>query len=164
MDSRDLQRFIDETKVRATIVHLPSETPTVEDAARAVGCQPEQIGKSILFLANGVPYLVVANGVTRVGYKRLADHLRTSRRRLKLAKPDTVLDITGYPVGTVPPFGHKTVLPTIVEARVVEQEVIYAGGGAINALMRLTTDELLRVSGAEVISLPHPADSVQDDV
>jgi prolyl-tRNA editing enzyme YbaK/EbsC (Cys-tRNA(Pro) deacylase) len=161
MDSRDLQRFIDEMGVEARIVHLDNETPTVEEAARAVGCLPEQIGKSILFLADGRPCLVVANGVTRVGYKALADHLGVSRRRLKLAKPDTVLDLTGYPVGTVPPFGHKQALPTIVEARVLEQEMVYAGGGAINALMRLATAELLRVSQADVVSLPHPADANQ---
>jgi Cys-tRNA(Pro) deacylase len=162
MDSRDLKRFIDETRIVAKIVYLASDTPTVEEAARAVGCRPEQIGKTILFLADGQPCLVIANGVTRVGYKALADHLGTSRRRLRLAKPETVLSITGYPVGTVPPFGHRKVLPTIVEARVLEQETIYAGGGAINALIRLTTEELLRVSQAEVVSLPHPADLNQE--
>jgi Cys-tRNA(Pro) deacylase len=161
MDCHDLQRFITETGIEAEIVHLAQDTPTVEEAAKAVGCLPEQIGKTILFLAESRPYLVVANGVTRVGYKALADHLGTSRRRLKLAKADTVLDITGYPVGTVPPFGHKQLLPTIVEARVLAQEIIFAGGGAINALMRLTPKELLRASQAEVVSLPHPADMGQ---
>ena len=161
MDSSDLQKFIDEMAVEATIVHLASDTPTVEEAARALGCQPEQIGKSILFLADDQPRLVIANGVTKVGYKALADHLGTSRRRLKLAKPESVLNITGYPVGTVPPFGHRQIIPTIVEQRVLDQETIYAGGGAINALMRLTTAELLRVSQAEIVSLPHPADADQ---
>jgi prolyl-tRNA editing enzyme YbaK/EbsC (Cys-tRNA(Pro) deacylase) len=155
MDSKDLQRFIDQTGVEATIVYLARDTPTVEEAAKAVGCRPEQIGKSILFLVDSVPTLVVANGLTRVGYKPLSDYLGTSRRRLKLARPEAVFNITGYPVGTVPPFGHKEPLPTIVEAGVLEQDVIYAGGGAINALMRLTTAELLRVSQAEVVALPH---------
>jgi prolyl-tRNA editing enzyme YbaK/EbsC (Cys-tRNA(Pro) deacylase) len=158
MNSMDLQRYLDESVVAGEIVHLASETPTVEDAAKAVGCLPEQIGKSLLFLADGKPWLIIANGTTRVGYKVLADHLGISRKRLKLAKADEVLDITGYPVGTVPPFGHRQRLPTIVEARVMAQDEIYAGGGAINALMRLTTEELLRVCQAEIVSLPHPSD------
>lgn len=162
MDAKDLQRFIDENEIEAEIVHLASDTPTVEAAAEAAGCLPEQIGKTILFVVDGAPVLVVANGVTRVGYKALADHLATSRRRLKLAKSGEVLDITGYPVGTVPPFGHKTRLPTIVEERVLDQDLIFAGGGAINALMRLTPEELLRVSQAEVVSLPHPSDTAGD--
>jgi prolyl-tRNA editing enzyme YbaK/EbsC (Cys-tRNA(Pro) deacylase) len=158
MDASDLQRFIDRDNINASVVHLPDDTPTVEEAAKVVGCRPEAIGKSLLFLADGQPLLVVANGETRVGYKALADHLGISRRRLKLAKADQVLDITGYEVGTVPPFGHALKLRTIVEKRILEQDEIYAGGGAINALMRLTPEELLRVSGAEIVSLPHPSD------
>jgi prolyl-tRNA editing enzyme YbaK/EbsC (Cys-tRNA(Pro) deacylase) len=158
MDSVDLQQFLNDKAITAEIVHLATETPTVETAANAVGCRTEQIGKSILFLADGAPYLVIANGITKVGYKALADCLVISRKRLKLANAAQVVDITGYIVGTVPPFGHPERLPTIVEARVMDQEIIYAGGGAINALMRLSTVELLRVSLAQIVSLPHPSD------
>jgi Cys-tRNA(Pro) deacylase len=153
MNSADLANFVAENGIEAEFVHLEEETPTVEAAAEAVGARPEQIGKSILFLADGRPVLVVANGLTRVDYKRLADHLGISRRRLKLATGEQVLAITGYPVGTVPPFGHKEKLPTLVEARVLRQEELYAGGGAINALIRLTTAELQRVLAAEVVEL-----------
>ena len=160
MDSLDLQRFLDEASIAAEIVYLAADTPTVETAAEAAGCRTDQIGKSILFLADDAPWLVIANGTNRVGYKALADHLGISRKRLKLAKADEVLDITGYPVGTVPPFGHRQTLPTIIESRVMEQELIYAGGGAINALMRLATGELLRVSAGQIVPLPHPADAI----
>jgi prolyl-tRNA editing enzyme YbaK/EbsC (Cys-tRNA(Pro) deacylase) len=158
MDSTDLQRYLNKESIAAEIVHLAEDTPTVEAAARAVGCRPEQIGKSLLFLANGQPHLVIANGTIRVGYKALADYLGISRKRLKLANAGQVLDITGFAVGTVPPFGYKQKLPTIIEARVMNQDQIYAGGGAINALMRLKTDELLRVSEGLIVPLPHPAD------
>ena len=158
MDSNDLQRFLVEAGIAAEIVHLANETPTVEAAAIAVGCRPEQIGKSLLFLADGEPHLVIANGTTRVGYKALAGYLGIGRKRLKLANANQVLDITGFPVGTVPPFGHKRRLPTIIEARVMSQDEIYTGGGAINALMRLATDELQRVSAAMIVPLPHPSD------
>lgn len=158
MDSIDLQQFLDDQAIEAEIVYLTVETPTVEAAAAGVGCQPEQIGKSLLFLADGTPHLVIANGTTRVGYKALADHLAISRKRLKMASAGQVLDITGFQVGTVPPFGHKMRLPTIIESQVMAQDVVYAGGGDINALMRLTTDELLRVSAGMIVSLPHPSD------
>jgi prolyl-tRNA editing enzyme YbaK/EbsC (Cys-tRNA(Pro) deacylase) len=104
-------------------------------------------------LADGRPVLVVANGLTRVDYKRLADYLGSSRRRIKLANAEQVLEITGYPVGTVPPFGHKEMLPTLVEAGVLRQEELYAGGGGINALVKLRTAELQRILGADVVNL-----------
>jgi prolyl-tRNA editing enzyme YbaK/EbsC (Cys-tRNA(Pro) deacylase) len=152
-NSQDLAQFIEEQGITAEMVHLTVETPTVEAAAAAVNARPEQIGKSILFLADGEPRLVIANGLTRVDYRQLADYLGLSRRRVKLAGAAEVLATTGYPVGTVPPFGHHQTLPTVIEAGVMEQELLYAGGGEINALIRLTTAELQRVVDGPVVSL-----------
>ncbi len=152
-DAADLAQYIAEQAITAELIHLSEETPTVEAAARAVNAEPDQIGKSILFLADGNPHLVIANGLNRVDYKRLADYLGVSRRRLKLAKAQQVLEITGYPVGTVPPFGHTQPISTILEANVLTQDDFYAGGGEINALIRLTTAELQRILQAPIVSL-----------
>lgn len=152
-NAADLARYIAEHDISAELIHLPEETPTVEAAASAVNAHPNQIGKSILFLADGRPHLIIANGLNRIDYKQLADYLGISRRRLKLAKAPEVLAITGFPVGTVPPFGHNEPLPTIIEASVLEQDDLYAGGGEINALLRLTTTELQRVTNAPAIAL-----------
>jgi len=153
MNTADLARFITANGIAAELVYLSVETPTVEAAAEAVNVHPDQIGKSILFLAQGKPVLVIANGATRIGYKKLADYLGTSRRRLKLANPDQVQAITGFRVGTVPPFGHPAALRTVMDSRVLAQEEVYAGGGAINALVRIETEELLRVTAAETVNL-----------
>jgi prolyl-tRNA editing enzyme YbaK/EbsC (Cys-tRNA(Pro) deacylase) len=152
-NSTDLAQYIEEQAITAELLLLPEETPTVEAAAEAVNAHPDQIGKSILFLADGSPQLIIANGLNRVDYKKLADYLGISRRRLKLAKADEVLEITGYPVGTVPPFGHNQPIPTIIEANVVEQKELYAGGGEIKALIRLKTAELQRVLQAPILPL-----------
>ena len=153
MNEKDLTHFIYQQGIEAELVFLETETPTVEAAAAAVGVLPDEIGKSILFLAGGQPVLVIANGMTRVGYKALADYLGISRRKVKLANASQVLEMTGYPVGTVPPFGHKAPLRTILEAGVIGQEELYAGGGSIQALVRIKVSELVRVTAAPIISL-----------
>lgn len=114
-------------------------------AAAAIGAEPEQIIKSVLFLADGEPVLVISNGLARVEWKPLADLLGVSRRRLKTAVSAEVLTITGYPVGAVPPFGHRQPIRTLVASEVYQQTTVYGGGGEIHALMRLTTAELQRV-------------------
>lgn len=154
MDARDLQRFIEAEGIDAEIVFLAERTPTVEAAAEAVGVLPPQIVKSVLFVVKEDgdktrPQLVVTNGLARVSYKALAGYLGISRRRVRMARADEVLALTGYEVGTVPPFGHVQQLPTVLDATVREQEEVYAGGGAINALMRLRVDELRRVLRVE---------------
>lgn len=158
MDSRDLQQFLDEQNIEAEIVFLQEKTPTVEAAAEAVGVQPAQIVKSVLFVVkdreNGLqPQLVVSNGLSRISYKALADYLGVSRRRVRMARASEVEEMTGYMVGTVPPFGHSSPLPTLLDGTVLKQEEVYVGGGAINALMRLSVAELQRVLRAEVVGL-----------
>ena len=64
-----------------------------------------------------------------------------------------VLDITGYEVGAVPPFGHKMKLRTVVATAVYDQQIVYGGGGEVQALMKLTTDELKRVVGMETATI-----------
>lgn len=153
LNSNDLQQFILEKGLTAEILHLTTDTPTVADAAVALGVQPEQIVKSVLFLADGVPILVVASGLTRIDYKKLADYLGVSRRRLKLADNEQVLEWLGYPVGAVPPFGHKRPIRTVVETAVYDQTSIYGGGGEIHALMQLTPTELRQIVGDERVLL-----------
>lgn len=153
LDSAYLAQYIVERSIRAEIVHLESGTPTVAAAAEAVGVQPEQIIKSVLFLAADEPVLVVTNGLTRINRKALADVLDMSRRRIKIAGGEAVAAVTGYAVGAVPPFGHLTPLRTLLEAGVMDQEVVYGGGGESNALMLVSTAELQRVLVPELVDV-----------
>ncbi len=153
LNSQDLTDFINAHTIAAEIVPLAMETLTVPAAAAALGISTDQIVKSILFLVNGEPLLVIANGTARVDYKKLADYLGVSRRRVKLATAEQVLAIAGFMVGTVPPFGHKRPFRTVVETAVYDQTTVYGGGGDIHALLRVSTIELKRVVGEETAVL-----------
>lgn len=151
--AKELQQYITQQQIDARIVFLDEGTPTVASAAATLGITPDGIGKSVLFWVDSQPWLIIANGLRFIDHKKLADHLGLSRRRTKLASAADVLAITGFAVGTVPPFGHKTALPTLIDQNVLTLTEIYAGGGDINALVHLTTAELLRVIPAEVVQL-----------
>ncbi|MCL4265413.1 MAG: YbaK/EbsC family protein [Anaerolineae bacterium] len=155
MNSAHLQTYLTENQVDAEILFLHVETPTVEAAAIALGVLPEQIIKSVLFLVDKEPVVVIASGLVRLDQKALADYLGVSRRRVKIAGPDAVLAHTGYVAGSVPPFGYVQPIRTVLETAVPQppHPHIYGGGGDINALMKLTVAELRRVVGREVAQL-----------
>lgn len=153
LTAKELQQYITTEQIDARIVFLAEETPTVASAAATLNTTPDAIGKSVLFWVDDNPWLIIANGLRFIDHKKLADHLGISRRRTKLANADDVLAITGFAVGTVPPFGHLTPLPTLIDKNVLTLTELYAGGGDINALVHLTTAELLRVVPAEVVQL-----------
>lgn len=160
MPPGSLEAYLRAHHIAGELLRLPEHTPTVEAAARVMGTTVEGIVKSVLFVQDtdgGTPaeraVLVVANGLSRVDYRRVADCLGVSRRRLKLADADTVLVLTGQPVGGVAPFGHPQPLRTVIDRRVLEQPFVFAGGGALDALLRLTPAEIVRVTGAVTVDV-----------
>ncbi len=153
LTSADLQRFIDEHQIEATILPMAEHTPTVSDAARALGVETDQIIKTLVFLVRDEPLLVINNGLAKVEQRKVAARLGVGRKRVKFASPERALEITGYVVGSMPPFGHRQKLRTFVDPAITEMEVIFGGGGEINAMMRLTPAELLRMTGGEVLEV-----------
>jgi len=146
----NLQAFLDNHQIDAQIVFPGAPTPTVPAAARALGVEEDQIVKSVVFLVDDRPFLVYGCGTRRVDPRKLAERLNVSRKKVRLADADQVLEITGYAVGTVPPVGLKTPMPAFMDPAIQRYETVYAGGGGIDALLRIRSAELLRVSGAEI--------------
>ncbi len=153
----DLQRFMDSRGVSGEILFLKSPTPTVEAAAQALGTTPENIIKSVLFTIGEEHILAIACGTPPIDRRCIATHFGVGRKRVKLAGPETVLKVTGYPVGTVPPFGHRNPSPTLIDPQVLKLDVAYAGGGAHNALLKLNPSEILRLTRGTVLELIRPS-------
>ena len=151
LTSADLQRFIQAQEIEATILSLNEHTPTVPDAARALAVEPEQIIKSLVFLVKDEPLLVINNGLAKVDRRKVAGRLGVGKKQVKFASAEQALEITGYVVGSMPPFGYRRKLRTFIDPAIIEFEVIFGGGGDINAMLRLTPGELLRVTGGEVM-------------
>ena len=160
----DLQRFIDAHVIQAELLRDIGHTPTVPAAALALGVTPDQIVKTLLFLIEppgqdaATPVVVISHGERCVDKGRLAVRFAVSKKRVTLAPAAVVLATLGYPAGGVPPFGHHTPLPVIVDASVQalgarHGGVIFAGGGDDCTMMRLTVAELLRVTRAEVLTV-----------
>ena len=83
------------------------ETPTVPAAAAALGVATAQIIKSLLFMVRDQPVLVIASGETMVDRGILAARFGVGKKQIKLADAETVLRLTGYPAGGVPPSATR---------------------------------------------------------
>lgn len=153
MNSKNLQDFIDTHHLTAAILPMDTHTATVDEAARALDVDAEMIIKSLVFMAGEQPVLVINNGMARVDRKKLAAYLGMSRKRVKFARAEQAQAITGYVVGSMPPFGHRQQLKTVVDHSTTMLEIVYGGGGGIDAMMRLSISELLKVTHAEVVDI-----------
>lgn len=153
LNSKNLQAFIDTHRLAAIILPMETHTATVDDAARALGVDADMIIKSLVFMAEDQPILVINNGLARVDRKKLAAYLGMNRKRVKFARTEQALAVTGYVVGSMPPFGHRENLRTLVDAATARIDIVYGGGGGLDAMMRLSSSELIKVTHAEVVDI-----------
>lgn len=117
---------------------LKESTATVAEAAAAIGCEPGQIAKSIVFVMDGEPVVVVASGQHRIDREKVCEALDCAEGRQ--ASADEVRAATGFPIGGIPPIGHG--LPVVFDTALMEYEVIYAAGGDGNTLFEVAPRDL----------------------
>jgi Cys-tRNA(Pro) deacylase len=137
--------------VRIEVLRFPEGTRTVGEAARAVGTTPDRIIKTLVFLVDGRPVLVLASGANRVSRAKLAAALNASQ--VRTADAETVARVTGFPVGAIPPVGHASPIPTYIDQDLLRHEVVYAGAGAPDAMFAVQPQDLLRATGGQVVDL-----------
>lgn len=117
---------------------LDNSTATVAQAAAALGVEEGQIAKSIVFVMDGEPIVVVASGRHRIDYDKVCDALDCAEGRM--ASPDEVRAATGFAIGGVPPVGHG--LPVVFDSALFDYDVIYAAGGDANTLFKVAPRQL----------------------
>jgi Cys-tRNA(Pro) deacylase len=134
---------------------FPTETRTAADAAAAIGCAVAQIVKSLVFVADGAPVVVLVSGSNRLDPRRLAEAL--AAHEVRRATADEARDATGYAIGGVPPFGHAARMPVIVDRDLTAFAVVHAAAGLPDATFAIAPDDLVRASRgrvADVAELP----------
>lgn len=152
MDVEGLKTFLQEAGVQGDFIRLDVETPTVELAADALGVSTDEIIKSLLFQAkDGACVLVIAAGTGRIDPKKLK--AVTGKDGWRLAKPEVVLRVTGYPAGGTPPIGHKEKLGVLMDRRAAAADVVYGGAGTLTSMLRIRIADIQRLTGAEVHDL-----------
>jgi prolyl-tRNA editing enzyme YbaK/EbsC (Cys-tRNA(Pro) deacylase) len=117
---------------------LDDSTATVAQAATALGVEEGQIAKSIVFVMDGEPVVVVASGRHRIDNEKVCEALDCAEGRM--ASADEVRAATGFPIGGVPPFGHG--LPVVFDTALLDYEEIYAAGGDGNTLFGVEPRQL----------------------
>lgn len=143
------QRVIDAAAVAGVtieVIEYPEATRTAEDAAAAIGCDVDQIVKSMIFAADGDIVLALTSGSRQVDPAALATAFGVAR--CGRADADAVRAATGYPIGGVPPFGHDTPLRAVADPHLLEFETVWAGGGTPRHVFGIGPNDLLRLSAA----------------
>lgn len=124
-----------------------------EQAAADRNQRPEQIVRSILFQVRPEEFvMVLMAGREQVDWRSLRKFV--GRSRVRMATEDEVLEVTGYRIGTVSPFGMRKQVRVLIDTSVLREEEISIGSGIQNTAIILKSADLRQGLGkAEIISL-----------
>ena len=126
------------------VERFPEGTRTSADAAMAVGCEVDQIVKSLVFVADETAIVALVSGANRVDLDRLASAVGAGS--VRKADGDEARAATGFPIGGVPPFGHAGAVTVLVDDDLLEHDTLWAAAGLPDAVFAIAPDDLLRIS------------------
>ena len=137
--------------IRIAPVTFENETRTAEQAAAEIGCDVAQIVKSLIFQSHGRPLLFLVSGRNRLDPEAGAREAGVAR----LDKADAALtkEATGFSIGGVPPFGHATPLPVVIDEDLMSFDEIWAAGGRPDTVFALGPADLARATGGRVAAI-----------
>ncbi|HEY7267961.1 MAG TPA: YbaK/EbsC family protein [Solirubrobacterales bacterium] len=121
-----------ERGLEVDVVDLPDSTRTAAEAAEACGCELGQIVKSLVFVIDEQPTMVLCAGDRRV-----------TAIDGEPASAEIVRAATGFSIGGVPPLGHDTDLPTIFDESLRRFDRVWCAAGTPHAVFETGVDELL---------------------
>ena len=142
-------RFLRDAGAEARVEEFATPTPTAEAAADAIGCDLSQIVKSLVFLCDGRPVLVMVPGDRRADRAKVARAAGSTHARI--AGSEEVEDATGFAPGAVAPFPLKRVERVFIDQSLLAHTIVWIGAGSTNHLATLTPVELVRLARAQPI-------------
>lgn len=130
------------------VMELAESTRTAALAAQAVGSPLGAIVKSLVFLADGKPILVLVSGDKRADPKKLEKIL--DAKQVMIANAEQVREATGFAIGGVPPVAHKSKLPTLIDKNLGRFETLYAAAGSPQAVFPISYEKLVEITGGQL--------------
>nr|WTB31775.1 YbaK/EbsC family protein [Streptomyces sp. NBC_00830] len=130
---------------------FPEATRTAAEAAAAIGCELSAIVKSLIFEADGAPVLVLMDGSSRVDVELVRRELGAGK--VKRAGADLVRETTGYAIGGVPPFGHRTKTRVLADRGLLDHDVVWAAAGTPHTVFPLDPKTVIGHAGGTVVDV-----------
>lgn len=145
-------KFILPDSLNTQIETLDQTTHTAIDAALALGCDVAQIAKSLVFydVATYEPIMIIASGVNRVDKQKVGEIIG---KKIKTASPEYVLEHTGFPPGSVPPFGYVKKIPTLIDKSLMKFDKIYAAAGDSSSIFSISPQDLVVQTQGQIIDI-----------
>ncbi|MFA7636480.1 MAG: YbaK/EbsC family protein [Monoglobales bacterium] len=140
-----VRSFFKNFGIEEKILEYDQSSATVELAAELVGCEPKQIAKSISFLTDDGPILIVTAGDAKIANPKYKEKFHT---KAKMVPGEQVEELIGHGVGGVCPFAINDGVKVFLDVSLKRFDTVFPAAGSENSVIELTISELEKYSGA----------------
>ena len=144
MSIEKVRAFFAEQGIEDRVMEFDVSSATVELAAQAIGCEPGRIAKSLSICVNDTPLVLVVMGTARLDNRKFKDAFHSKARFIK---PEDLEAQVGHPMGGVCPFALPEGVAVYLDTSLKQFDPVYPAAGAPNNAVKLTLEELERVTG-----------------
>lgn len=127
------------------VIEPEASSATVEQAAAALGVEPGMIAKTMSFLVEDQPVLVLTEGTARISNRKFKDMFHVKAKMIPYADVEACI---GHAPGGVCPFGIREGIPVYLDQSLKKHETVYPAAGNDHSAVRLSIEELFEASGA----------------
>lgn len=140
-----VRKYFEQYGIEQKILEFDTSSATVELAAMAVGCEPKRIAKTMSFLVENNPILIVLAGDAKVSNPKYKEIFQT---KAKMIPTDQVEDLIGHNIGGVCPFAIHEGVVVYLDVSLKRFDTVFPAAGSENSAIELSLEELMRYSNA----------------
>jgi prolyl-tRNA editing enzyme YbaK/EbsC (Cys-tRNA(Pro) deacylase) len=140
------KEYLKKFSLEKEIMEFPVSSATVEEAAKAVNCEEKEIAKTLSFIVNDKPILIVVSGDSKIDNSKYKAEFHT---KAKMIPFDDVEPLIGHAVGGVCPFGVKKDVRVFLDCSLKKLAYLYPACGSSNSAIKLTVERLEEISNFE---------------
>ena len=134
-----VRAFFKERGMENRIQEFEVSSATVQLAAQALNCEPCRIAKTLSFMVQDTPILIVAAGDAKIDNAKYKAQFST---KAKMLSPEEVENLVGHAVGGVCPFGINQGVTVYLDESLKRFETVFPACGSSNSAIQLTIPEL----------------------
>ena len=136
--------YLEQFGLTDRIIVTERSSATVTEAAEAIGCEEAMIAKTLSFLQDEKPVLILADGLARIDNRKYKDRFGCKAKMIPAAQ---VEPLVGHDIGGVCPFGVNEGVSVYLDTSLRRHEIVYPAVGTDHSGVKLTIRELERCSG-----------------
>lgn len=125
------------------IVEFDESSATVAEAAQAIGCGEADIAKTLSFLVDGKPILIVMAGDKRCDNHKYKEFFH---EKAHMIPREDLVELIGHEAGGVCPFGVNDGVTIYLDESLKKHEFVYPACGSSNSAIKLTISEMEELS------------------